>query len=57
MNNYLNYLPEILNQYEEKSILNQPNKRCITGLRNYTLMLQDIKFSSRSYILGHDLQQ
>jgi len=38
MNNYLNYLPEILNQYEEKSILNQPNKRCITGLRNYTLI-------------------
>jgi integrase/recombinase XerD len=38
MNNYLNYLPKILDQYEEKSILKQPNKRCITGLRNYTLI-------------------
>ena len=38
MNNYLDYLPEILDEYEEKSILEQPNKRCITGLRNYTLM-------------------
>lgn len=38
MNNYLDYLPEILDEYEEESLLEQPNKRCITGLRNYTLM-------------------
>ncbi len=38
MNNYLDYLPEILDEYEEKSLLEQPNKRCITGLRNFTLM-------------------
>ncbi|PUU88751.1 tyrosine-type recombinase/integrase [Halanaerobium congolense] len=38
MNNYLDYLPEILDEYEEELLLEQPNKRCITGLRNYTLM-------------------
>ena len=38
MDNYLDYLPEILDEYEEESLLEQPNKRCITGLRNYSLM-------------------
>jgi GTPase Era involved in 16S rRNA processing len=37
MNNYLDYLPEILDEYEEESILDQPNKRCITEFRRESL--------------------
>lgn len=32
-------LPEVLTAEEVKALLEQPNRRCPTGLRNYTMML------------------
>jgi len=34
----LDYLPDVLDEIEEEMLLDQPNKRCITGIRNYVMM-------------------
>ncbi|MFW6015377.1 MAG: tyrosine-type recombinase/integrase [bacterium] len=38
MSEYLNYLPDVLNEFEEEDLLAQPNLKTFTGFRNYVLM-------------------
>lgn len=38
MPKYLDYLPDVLDEYEREDLLDQPNLQCITGYRNYTLI-------------------
>ena len=35
----MNYLPDVLDEYEQEALLDEPNLRCITGIRNYAIMI------------------
>jgi len=43
-----NRIPEVLNEYEAKALLKQPNRRAITGLRDYCMIALMLNCGLRS---------
>lgn len=38
MSDRLDYLPDVLDEFEEEVLLDEPNPRCFTGIRNYAIL-------------------